>query len=145
MHMRNFSLSLCLGFLLLLPSAPPALAQSQPLGIPPVITQGLDAYRKGGLDQAFRAWLRNSPTRWSPSIAAPLQEAQQEFGAFEAWELVDVRGVSPRTRVVSMVLDYQKGPVFAKFIAYKAGQQDWVLTSLKFSTDDNILSPQAGR
>lgn len=143
--MRNFSLSLCLGFLLLLPSAPTALAQSQPLGIPPVITQGLDAYRKGDLDQAFRAWLRNSPIRWSSSIAAPLQEAQQEFGAFEAWELVDVRGVSPKTRIVSMVLDYQKGPVFAKFIAYQSGQQGWVLTTLKFSTDDDsILPPRAG-
>jgi len=141
--MRNLSLSICLAFLLFVPSSRPARAQGQPLGIPPVITQGLDAYRNTGLDQAFRAWMRNSPLRWTPSIAAPLQEAQQEFGAFSSWELIDIQGISPHTRVVYMVLDYERGPVFAKFLAYDTSQQGWVLTSLRFSMDpDAILPPR---
>lgn len=134
----------CLALLLALPVLPSSAQNDNPTpDLPPIVTAGLDAYRNVGIEQAFRAWLRNSPLHWDPALAAPLHQAQEAFGPFESWEVIDVRAYSPRTRVAYLVLDYQQGPVFAKFIAYNTGSQGWVVTTLKFSMeDDAILPPQ---
>lgn len=127
--------------ILSLAAALPAPAQNPSPGVPPVITAGLDAYRNVGIDQAFRAWLRNSPLHWDPSIAAPLHAAQEEFGVFQSWDVIAVRGLAPRTRIVYLILDYQDGPVFAKFTTYETEQQGWIVTSLKFSQEEDAVLP----
>lgn len=140
--MRSFRLLICLAVPLFLPAARPAIAQNpNPAAVPPVITAGLDAYRNVGLDQAFRAWLRNSPLHWDPAMAAPLRAAQEQFGNFQSWDVVDVRSLSPSTRVVYLVLNYLEGPVFAKFVAYQTEQQGWVITNLRFSADEEAVLP----
>jgi hypothetical protein len=139
--MRSFRLYLCLAAIVSALVAVPAPAQNQPAGVPPVITAGLDAYRNVGIDQAFRAWLRDSPLHWDPAIAAPLHAAQEEYGTFESWDVIDVRSLSPTTRIAYLVLDYQQGPVFAKFVVYRTEQQGWVVTNLKFSLDEDAVLP----
>lgn len=139
--MRSLRLWISLAVLLSTSSLLPALAQDPSPAVPPIITAGLDAYRNVGIDQAFRAWLRNSPLHWDPAMAAPLHQAQDAFGTFESWEVIGVRGLSPRTRIVYLVLDYQSGPEFAKFVAYQAGEPGWIVTSMKFSMDEDAVLP----
>lgn len=139
--MRSLRMA-CLAVFLLVPAALPVAAQNPNPGVPPILISGLDAYRTGGMGQAFRAWLRNSPLPWDPKMAVALHSAEQEFGPFQGWDIVDVRSLTPTTRVVYLVLNYQLGPVFAKFVAYDTEQQvGWVVTNLKFSLDDEAVFP----
>lgn len=145
--MRSFRLLLCLAVVFSLPATAALAAQnpSEPkaatAAIPPIITAGLDSYRSAGLDQALRAWLRNSPLHWTPAIAAPLHAAQEQYGNFVSWDVIDVRELSPTTQIVYLVLNYQQGPAFEKFVAYQAEQPGWVVTDLKFSLDADSILP----
>jgi hypothetical protein len=140
--MRSFRLCFCLAVVFLVSAVRPASAQSPPAhNLPPVIAAGLEAYRNVGLDQAFRAWLRNSPLRWEPAMAAPLHAAQEEYGTFQSWDVVLIRSLSPSTRILYLVFNYQQGPVFAKFVVYQAEQQGWIVTNLKFSLDEDAVLP----
>jgi hypothetical protein len=139
--MRSFRL--WFSFFVILSAQPvlPASAQNTNASLPPVITAGLDAYRNIGLDQAFRAWLRNSPLHWEAAMATPLHAAQEEFGTFESWDVISARSLSPSTQIVYLVLNYQQGPAFAKFVVYQTEQQGWVVTNLKFSVDEEAILP----
>jgi hypothetical protein len=137
--MRSFRLCLCLAVIFCFCTAIPAGAQNANPVLPPILTAGLDSYRNVGLDQAFRAWLRNSPLHWEPAMAAPLRAAQEQYGTFESWDVIDDHALAPTTQIVYLVMNYQQGPVFAKFVVYQTEQQGWVVTSLKFSLDDSIL------
>ena len=139
--MRSLRLSFCLAAVFFLSAVIPASAQNSNTSLPPIITAGLDSYRNVGLDQAFRAWLRNSPLHWDPAMAKPLREAQEQYGTFESWDVVDVRALSPGTQIVYLVMNYQQGPMFAKFVVYQTEQQGWVVTNLKFSPDEEAVLP----
>lgn len=139
--MRSFRLLFCLAVILSLPGAIPANAQNPNTTLPPIITAGLDSYRNVGLDQAFRAWLRNSPLHWDPAMAKPLREAQEQYGTFESWDVIDIRALSPSTQIVYLVMNYQQGPVFAKFVVYQTEQLGWIVTNLKFSIDEDAVLP----
>ena len=137
---RRFLIALALLLPVSLPR--PAAAQQNPkAALAPVITAGLEAYRNVGIDQAFRAWLRNSPLHWDPALAAPLHSAQEQFGPFQDWDVIAVRGLGSTTRIVYLVLDYQDGPAFAKFVLYRTEQQGWIITNLKFSLEEDAILP----
>ncbi len=139
--MRSFRLSFLLLILFSVQAVLPASAQNRNAPVPPVITAGLEAYRNVGIDQAFRAWLRNSPLHWDPALAAPLHAAQEGYGTFESWDVIAARALSPTTQIVYLVLNYQDGPAFAKFVAYQTEQQGWVITNMKFSLDEDAILP----
>jgi hypothetical protein len=74
-------------------------------------------------------------------MATPLHAAQEEFGTFESWDVISARSLSPSTQIVYLVLNYQQGPAFAKFVVYQTEQQGWVVTNLKFSVDEEAILP----
>lgn len=117
-----------------------AMAQGS-TGVPEIVTAGFESYRNVGLDQAFRAWLRNSPLRWNTDMAAPLREAQDVYGPFRSFDVIQAEDLSPATRVVYVAVNYDKGPVFGKFVVYRAEQVGWLVTSLKFSADETAILP----
>lgn len=110
--------------------------------LPPVLATGFHAYRMGGPDEALRAWLRGSPLEGSHDAAmqeASLHAAQANLGPFRGFDVAATREVSASTRILYFTLDYEKGPIFAKFVLYRT-DADWIVTNLLFDANDaNVL------
>lgn len=139
--MRRVALMLCAICVLLGPQARSQSANGTP--VPKVLVAGFDAYRAGGPDEAMRVWLRNSPLEGAPEIATQeqiLHAAQARFGQWRAFDVVTIHQVSPSTRIIYMTLDFDKGPIFAKFVLYRT-EPGWIVTNLVFSPNDADVLP----
>lgn len=104
----------------------------------------MDAYKDNGPDEAVRAWIKGSALEGSKealSQANILRQVQDYYGRFQGFETVNSREISPRTRVDYLVIDYDKGPLFAKFISYRT-DGGWVLVNFVFNTKEEQILPQ---
>lgn len=140
--MRRFALFLCF-CAVLLPCSASAAADSDANDtqtaekLPHIIASGLKAYGAGGAEEAVSTWIRGSVIDGS-SQANLLHQIQGLYGSYRTFDLIGVRQFGARTQIVYLTLDYDKGPVFAKFVTYKS-EQGWILASFDFSTKDDIL------
>ena len=140
--MRTFALYLCC-FALLLPCSayaagdPDATDTQSAQMLPHIVALGLKAYAGGGADEAVSTWVRGSVIDGS-SQANLLHQAQNLYGPYRTFEVIGTRQFGSKTQVVYLTLDFDKGPLFAKFVAYRS-DQGWILASLDFSTKDDIL------
>jgi hypothetical protein len=140
--MRKLLLFLCA---LCMPLSPAAFGQSENAApqLPKILIAGFDSYRSAGPDEALRVWLRNSPLDGTPDIGTQeriLHAAQGQFGQWRAYEVVSVRPVSPSTQIFYLTLDFDRGPLFAKFVLYHSGA-GWIVTNLLFSPNDADVLP----
>jgi hypothetical protein len=112
--------------------------------LPPVVLSGLDGYKAKGAEEAIRLWVRDSPLEGDKSAASQvdlLHQAESIYGAYQWYEVVRIREVSPRTLVVYLVLDYERGPIFARFTVYRSNHR-WIMTYFDLNTrEENIFPP----
>jgi hypothetical protein len=139
------SAMLSLGFLLLaIGQCVPAVAQTRAADdIPKIVLAGLDAYKAEGADAAMKAWIKGSPLDGSKdalSQANVLRQIQDFYGSYKTFDLVHTRILSPNIRVIYLSLNYEKGPLFAKFVVYQT-VQGWILTTFTFNTKDELIIP----
>jgi len=135
-------LALLLAAIAFLPVSLAAQDASAP-GLPGIVTAGLESYRSAGPDAAMRAWLRGSPIEGSSEAGAQahqLYSAQHIYGNYRGFEPIGVKSFPPGTRAVYLVLDYDTGPLFARFLLYRSGAA-WIVTSLAFNTDPDQVLP----
>jgi hypothetical protein len=114
------------------------------LNLPPVMVSGLDGYKTKGAEEAVRLWVKDSPLEGSNDNATQvtvLRQAEQAYGAYQWYELIQTREVSPRTMVIYLVLDYEHGPLFARFTLYHSNHR-WIMTYFDLnSREENIFPP----
>ena len=55
--------------------------------------------------------------------------------------MVKTQSISPKVQAVYLVLDYEKGPVFAKFLNYRS-EEGWILAYFNFNTKEEGILPQ---
>jgi len=111
--------------------------------VPGFIMAGLKAYRDSGPDEAIRTWVKGRPIEGSKDVLAQansLRQVQEFYGPYQAFEIINIRDLGPRTRVLYLILDLEKGPLFAKFVVYHA-TQGWVLANFSFNTHDEAVFP----
>jgi hypothetical protein len=125
------------------PSPATATQSGESIEAPKIITLGFDAYKFGGPVAAIKAWVKDGPlegNRDALGQADTLRQAQASLGSFRSFELISGRTMSPSTRIVYMTLDYERGPVFAKFSIYRT-DEGWIVTAFAFSTDEDQILP----
>jgi len=114
--------------------------------LPPVIVYGLEAYRDKGPDEAVRAWIKGSSLEGRSEAlmqADILRNAQILYGTYRYFELIGTHDLSSRSKIIYLVLNYDKGPLFGKFAVYRS-EEGWILTRFEFDTkEDAILPAQA--
>ncbi len=111
--------------------------------LPPIILLGLEAYKTSGPEEAVQAWIKGGSLDGSKealSQANVLRQVQDYYGAYRAFEIVSTKNLSPKTRVIYLVLDFEKGPLFAKFVVYRSGQA-WILAYFNFNTKEELVFP----
>jgi hypothetical protein len=138
--------------LLTLPHLTAALAQSYDdyprrttpaVILPPNIMSGLDGYKTKGAEEAIRLWIKDSPIEGSKDAmtqADTLRQAESLYGAYQWYEIVRTREISPHTIVIDIVLDYERGPLFTRFVVYRANHR-WVMTYFDFSFREETIFP----
>lgn len=143
MHPRRKSYALVLVLLMLGTSVLAGPADSDADKVPKIIQSGLDAYKAEGPDAAIKAWIKGSFLEGSKdalSQANGLRQIGDYYGAFKGSEFISSRTISPSTRITYITLDFEKGPVFAKFVIYRMAE-DWVLVSFNFNTKEELILP----
>jgi hypothetical protein len=122
---------------------PDASPRASREGLPTFIISGLHAYKDTGPEEAVKTWIKGSTLEGNAdalSQANLLQQTQDLYGPYEAFEVIRATDLTPRTRVLYLALDYAKGPLFAKFIVYRS-DQGWILNSFSFNPREDAILP----
>jgi hypothetical protein len=113
------------------------------LGVPSPITTGLAAYAFQGADAAVKEWVKNSSREGSPEASIQinyLKQVESMYGKFQSYHLVQVHALSSLTLIVYLTINFEKGPLFARFLAYRM-RNDWVLPDFAFDTKPEAIFP----
>jgi hypothetical protein len=111
--------------------------------VPSIIVSGMDAYKTKGPDEAVKTWIKGSPVEGSKEALSQsnnLRQIQDFYGSYQSFDLISMRELSPSVRIYYLAMNFDKGPLFAKFILYRA-EQGWILTSFLFNTSDTAILP----
>lgn len=111
--------------------------------LPPIIGLGLETYKDRGAEEAVQAWTKGSPIDGSTEAlnqAATLRQTQSSYGPYKTYEVISSRDLSSRARILYLLLNFEKGPLFARFLVYRS-EQGWILTSFSLSTDPAAIIP----
>lgn len=144
--MRKIALVVCLLIAEQFSAGPAAYGQEQKHSnqdIPAMLQAGFDAYKSQGADAAVKAWIKGSPLDDSkPALtqANNLHQIEDFYGPYRSFEVMSQKELASTTRIIYIVLNYEKGPLFAKFLVFRT-EKGWVLTSFMFNTDDQKILP----
>jgi hypothetical protein len=136
-------LSLLLNFVSALPAQVNTNRKSDE--VPAIVLSGLKAYKDKGADEAVRAWIKGSAIDGSKEAltqANNLRQIEDYYGSYRDFEVVAITDVTPKTRAVYIVLDFEKGPLFAKFVVYRPNES-WILVNFNFNTKEEAILPTA--
>lgn len=135
----------CLGCMFvttLLVSSPEVIAKDNG-GIPPVVLSGLDAYKEGGAEAAFNAWLSGSPSEGDKSALSQaniFRQVETLYGAYQGFDPIKIVNLTPKTTLVYLQINFQKGPLFASFLCYRE-VDNWIIPMLTFNTEVEKIIP----
>ena len=141
--MKSVFLKLVIASTLLLPAS--QLNAAEPKGkVPPVILNGLKAYTKSGPQAAVKTWIEGSVMEKKKEEALTYSETfkkvEEFYGSYRGYHLIGVTDITEITKVVTITMDYDKGPVFIKFLTYKT-KNGWILVSFDFNTNPDVILP----
>jgi hypothetical protein len=112
--------------------------------LPPVVVSGLDGYKAKGAEEAVRLWVKDSPLEGSKDAetqVSALRQIEELYGAYQWFEVVRIREITPRTMVIYLELDYERGPLFTRFTIYRSNHR-WIMSYFDFNTrEENIFPP----
>jgi hypothetical protein len=111
--------------------------------LPKILAAGFDAYRAGGPDEAMRVWIRGGPLESAPDAGKEeqiLHAAQGQFGPWRSVDVISIHQISASTQIFYLTLDFDRGPLFAKFVIYRT-EPGWVVSSVLFSPNDADVLP----
>ena len=139
--MRKTVLFSMLLFLVISPVLQVAAAEET---LPAVILDGLTAYKKSGPEAAIKAWIKGGPMekkeKQSLQYGASFKEIEEYYGSYQTHQLIGTKEITPSSQFIILSMDFERGPVFARFLAYK-GEKGWLLVSFDFNTKPEVILP----
>ena len=108
------------------------------------VSHGIAALRGGDIIGAVRRWtaggtLENSATL--DAVKDDLQAFRKDLGQLGDVHLLGTVPLGPSGRIDYLALDYNRGPVYARFQLYYRLNR-WSVIALAFSTDPNAVLPE---
>ena len=112
--------------------------------LPAVVVEGLKAYKESGPEAALKAWIKGGPMekkeKESLQYGASFTAIEEFYGHYRSYHRIETKELTPISRLYALSMDYERGPVFARFFAYK-GEKDWILVSFDFNTKPEAIIP----
>jgi hypothetical protein len=119
-------------------------SQPAPEEIPKIIQFGLETYKSEGPEAAVKAWVKGGPYDGNRDVATGqasiLRQAQSLYGTYRGYEVISMQDISSSVRVIYLTLNFERGPVFSRFIVYRS-EQGAMLTALNFSVKPEDIVP----
>lgn len=109
-----------------------------------IVANGLSAYKEGGAKSAIEAWIKGSGIEGSKEALAQanmLIQISDYYGKYLDYELVKKNPISKTTSVSLVVINYEKGSVFAKFFTYIKPDGKEVVLTFNFNTNADAIFP----
>lgn len=113
---------------------------------PEVLTSGFTAYKESGAKSALEAWIKGSGIEGSKEAMAQanmLVQISEYYGKYLGYELVKHNAIGKNTNVYLIVMNYEKGSVFAKFFTYLTPSGKEVSQTFNFNTNADLVWPSA--
>lgn len=111
--------------------------------VPPVVISGLNVYRTNSLQAAYEIWSKGTLEHDKASREAAvtgLTQVESIYGKMTGYDIVKVVPIGAVVKRVYFVVHYEKGPVYAYFDCYNAGEK-WMVSDLLFHTKANLVFP----
>jgi len=129
--------------LILLNISTVAGAKEQKLGVPDTILRGMGDYAFQGAEAAVKAWTKGSTLEGSPEALIQvnsLKQVESLYGKFLNHHIIQVHEMTPSTLIVYLSINYERGPLFARFIAYRL-KDSWILPEFSFHIRPEAVFP----
>jgi len=113
--------------------------------MPSIVISGLKAYKADGPEAAIKSWVKGSAVENSveaQSQASVFRQVESVYGKYIGYELIMSKRISKQTEMVYIVMNFEKGPVFANFLVYKY-QETEIISQLNFHTKPEAILPQS--
>ena len=97
--------------------------------LPPVIAAGMDMYAIEGAESAVKTWVKGGPLEGDAKVLSSVQafnEVEKFYGKYEGSHLVSQRNLTPSSKLIYIQMNYEKGPLFVRFLCFLSGGK-WVV------------------
>ena len=121
-------------------------ARSQSAAPRDLIQSGVDAYIQAGAGSAFSAWSKGGAIEGSTQEKLKFDSLKQIdalYGKMEGFDVILDLSISPRVRMVYIVLYYAKGTAYGYFETYRLKSGAWVMASMSINTAPSEVIPAA--
>jgi hypothetical protein len=122
--------------------APPAIAA---LDLPPVVTDGMEAYQKAGPHAAMAAWLKGSLIangEAASEVERTLSEVESTHGKMIGFELMHTVIFSASSQRLYFLLKFEKGPGYIVLDCYLS-PAGWIIPLMDFNLRPERVLPKA--
>lgn len=113
-------------------------------GIPDIVINGLGEYRSNGPEAAIMAWLKDSPMegdKQAIGTANIFRQIENLYGSYVGYSLIKIADISETSKRIYLQMNYQKGPLYCKFLCYQFGDK-WIISGqFFFDTDPEKILP----
>ena len=113
--------------------------------IPPIIEAGMDDYAIQGAEGALKTWTKGGPLEGDAKVLGSAQvfhEIEKYYGQYRSYHLISQKGLTPSSKLLYIQMNYDKGPLFLRFLCYLSGDRWVVAGRLLLNTDpDQVLQP----
>ncbi len=112
--------------------------------IPPVVLYGLKVYRAESPEAAFKTWIVGGPLEGDVSFlnqaTSLFRQTESHYGKYREFDLIKVVDLTPTTKIIYLQMNFQKGPLFARFVCYRT-ELNWVIATMDFHTRAELILP----
>ncbi len=109
-----------------------------------IIERGLTAYKDAGAKAAVEAWIQGSALEGSKealSQANNLRQIEDFYGKYDSFNIIKTNEITKKVTIVTLVINYQNGPLFARFDTFKNHNNQWVVATFDFHTNITQIMP----
>ena len=132
-------------FVLLALCASPILASVKTKDIPQPLTEALSAYKAKGVRQFINTLVKDGPMEGNIEIRtqiATLEKIEQFYGNYRSFDILNIKRLSDSSRLIYLILNFEKGAVFGKLVSYKNNRKETV-SSFVFHTKPEKVYPES--
>ena len=115
-----------------------ALAEDRDIKI---IIGGLEDYKTFGSKKAISSWLKYGPhenTDYSEKLIETFTKAEILYGDYKSYDIIKKHNWSSNVIYYILVFNYDKGPLFAKFMLYKY-RNEMIVYNIELDPNPEII------
>ena len=73
--------------------------------------------------------------------ASQFGQIRSYYGKYSSHEYVLSKELGPKNKIVFVIINLEKGPLFARFLLFQNSEGTWTLPSFKFQGDPTHIWP----